>query len=225
MLVSHRRRFIYLKTFKTASTSVEILFEPECEPEGAAIPPRHDSVEHETAAGIVGGRMEGRYAGEKWPAHITAAALRDKIGAEMFNAYLKFCVIRNPFDKVVSRWWWVMNRPGGQMPAHDARFEEVRAAFNAWVMSPEPDFGYDRDRYTIDGEVCVQRFLRYENLWADIQDLCKELGITKMHSELGAYKSGIRFMREPFPFYYDEPAARKVASEFDWELKRFGYTL
>jgi len=34
MLVSHRKKFIYTKTAKTAGTSVESYFEPFCLPEG-----------------------------------------------------------------------------------------------------------------------------------------------------------------------------------------------
>ena len=34
MLISHRKQFIYTKTYKTAGTSVEVYFEPYCMQEG-----------------------------------------------------------------------------------------------------------------------------------------------------------------------------------------------
>lgn len=223
MLVSHRRRFIYLKTTKTAGTSVEVLFERECLPEGAYQGPAHDSIERETEAGIVGARMNGvKQPGTQWLPHMPALALKAKIGPKIWDDYLKFCVIRNPFDRTVSLWWWLLGKQRQAVTAMD--FAQTRQAFNAWVMSGV-DLWSDRDKYMIDGQLCMDRFLRYETLWADIDRLCTDLGISRDPSELQTYKSGVRKKQEPFQAYYDPPAAARVAKAFDWEIKRFGYSL
>lgn len=224
MLVSHRRRFIYLKTTKTAGTSVEVLFERECLPEGAYQGPAHDSIESETEAGIVGARMDGvKQSKKQWLPHISAVTLRDKIGAAVWDDYLKFCVIRNPFDRTVSLWWWLAGK--AQREALATRdFAQTRRAFNDWVMSGV-DLWSDRDKYMIEGQVCMDRFLRYEHLWKDITGLCTELGITRNPAELQSYKSDIRKKGEPFQDYYEPAAATRVARFFDWEIERFGYSL
>lgn len=58
MLLSHSKRFIYLKTGKTAGTSVEIFFQPYCLPEEHIChhTPTHTMEETISEAGIVGYR-------------------------------------------------------------------------------------------------------------------------------------------------------------------------
>jgi hypothetical protein len=223
MLVSHRRRFIYLKTKKTAGTSVEVFFERECVPEGTYSGSHHDAVQRVSDAGIIGSRMDGRTPNDQWVPHMRAAQVRAQIGEEIWNTYLKFCVIRNPYDKMVSRWWWDLPEPERQERAN-APFHEVRAAFNAWLAIGEAR-AFDRDIYMIDGKPCMDRFLRYERLWDDIHRLCAELGIVRERSELGHYKSETRRRPEHFSEYYDERGAARIAALFDWEIERFDYTL
>lgn len=76
MLVSHRHRFIYTKTVKTAGSSIESYFEPFCMPEGEwALAEHHNG--YETSAGIVGFRGFGRPDVHKWWAHMPAHKIRD----------------------------------------------------------------------------------------------------------------------------------------------------
>lgn len=221
MLISHRCKFIYLKTMKTASTSVEIFFESECVPIGGYRGPQHATEQIVTEAGVVGARKPDTTDSE-WFHHMPAAAVREKVGQEIWSGYLKFCVIRNPFDKVVS-WWWhhrQIEHPGSR-PLED---RDIRRAFNDWVLRTT-DMMMDRDKYVIDGALCVDRLLRYEHLHADLENLCEKLGLSKPITELGGYKSGLRYSAMPFSSYYEPAAAAKVATWFDWELKHFGYGL
>ncbi|WP_297802303.1 hypothetical protein, partial [Arenimonas sp. GDDSR-1] len=99
------KRFLYFKTKKTAGTSVEIYFEPHCLPPGSWRP-EHARAETVSAYGIIGSRMHGRSNTDVWFNHMPAVLVREHLGHEIFNAYYKFCVIRNPYDKMVSRFWW-----------------------------------------------------------------------------------------------------------------------
>ena len=104
MLVSHRHRFIYTKTVKTAGTSVEIYFEDACLPPDSDIVRGHAIAETVTDAGIIGYR--GVDPGEsRYYNHMPASDVRALVGPEVWDSYFKFCVIRNPFDKIVSLWW------------------------------------------------------------------------------------------------------------------------
>jgi hypothetical protein len=222
MLISHRYRFIYLKTMKTASTSTEIYFEPACLPAGRSQEPQHATEQIVTDAGVIGARKLDTNKSE-WFNHMPAAAVREKVGQEIWSRYLKFCVIRNPFDRVVS-WWWHrrdIEEPGAGKLMDDL---EIRRAFNSWVLRTT-DMMMDRDKYVIDGKLCVDRLLRYEHLQADIEELCQELGLAKPHAAMGNYNSGLRHSSMPFWSYYDPAAAAKVATWFDWELEHFGYSL
>ena len=100
MLISHRKQFIYTKTAKTAGTSVEVYFEKYCMPEGAwEFSHSHD--EYVSAEGIIGYRGKHSW-GKKWRNHMSALKIKNNIGNSIWDKYYKFCVIRNPFDKLVS---------------------------------------------------------------------------------------------------------------------------
>src|SRR4029453_8467383 len=102
MLVSHRHRFIYTKTMKTAGTSVEVYFEPYCMPAGTWQFSHHRS-QQISDAGIIGFRGPRQHRPEvKWWNHMPAATIRERVGPEVWDGYFKFCVIRNPFDKAIS---------------------------------------------------------------------------------------------------------------------------
>ena len=114
MLISHRYKFIYTKTVKTASTSVEAYFERFCLPDGEGLPPTDARDEHESETGIIGYRGKlrekrkwfqyrgKRLANPRWFHHMPAALIQRQIGAEIWDSYFKFCVVRNPFEKAIS---------------------------------------------------------------------------------------------------------------------------
>ena len=100
MLVSHRKKFIFTKTAKTAGTSVESYFEKYCMPEGEW-QQSHTREEYISETGIIG------YRGKKPPetkfyGHMSASEIKGYLGPEVWEDYFKFTVIRNPFDKLVS---------------------------------------------------------------------------------------------------------------------------
>jgi len=88
MLVSHRKKFIFLKTRKTAGTSVEIYLEPYCLPPVEPFVATHRRQESVTPAGIVGYRGPNNDASQ-YSNHMTAKALKPLVGDDVWNSYLK----------------------------------------------------------------------------------------------------------------------------------------
>ena len=100
MLVSHRKKFIYTKTVKTAGTSVESFFEALCMEEGKwSFSDRRNM--HISESGIIGSRA-AVLANCQWFNHMSAHAIKEKISPTIWDDYFKFTVIRNPFDKMLS---------------------------------------------------------------------------------------------------------------------------
>ena len=100
MLISHKKKFIFTKTVKTAGTSIESYFEPYCMPEGEWTE-SHARNEYVSDTGIIGYRGENRK-GSTWYNHMPAVVIRDLLGSEKWDEYFKFTVMRNPFDKLIS---------------------------------------------------------------------------------------------------------------------------
>lgn len=222
MLVSHRHRFIYTKTMKTAGTSVEIFFEDAALPLDREIPRGHAIEEIESLSGVVGFR--GAYApNPKWYNHMPARDIRAKVGMNIWADYFKFCVIRNPFEKAVSFWWHLIHGREAECMA-SADFSVVRASFAEWIER-HIDHLVDRAVYMVDDQIVMDDFIRYETLLVDLERMCGRVGVEYKPEKLGAYKAEFRRRSERFEAYYDEQAARIVRNAFGFELEYFGYDL
>ena len=101
MLVSHRYRFIYTKTVKTAGTSVESYFERFCMPDGTW-QQSHERSEYESSSGIIGFRGVVIPENTRWWNHMPADLIKRQLGQDVWDSYFKFCVIRNPYEKCIS---------------------------------------------------------------------------------------------------------------------------
>ncbi len=220
MLCSHGKKFVYLKTIKTAGTSVEIFFERFCcHSEGYQ--ERHNRNEYIGDAGIIGYRGADP-SGVTFYNHMPAREVREKLGSEIFDSYFKFCVVRNPFDKVVSMFWF-------QLPHEErerlttAEFASVKDKFNAFVLKRD-GLPVDRHVYVIDGAFVPDFYIRYENLLDDMRRVCERLKIDFTPSDLGQYKIGMRTRPENFREYYDAEGRAVVEEAFAYELEKFGYS-
>lgn len=61
--------------------------------------------------GIVGNRGDKKGKNPNgWTHHMTIGKIKSKLDPSTFNSYLKFCVIRNPYDKMVSMYFYQKNR-------------------------------------------------------------------------------------------------------------------
>lgn len=224
MLISHRKRFIYTKTVKTAGTSVEVYFEPWCLPEGTWSF-SHARAEADTAAGVVGYRGPDA-SGSAWWNHMPAAVIRARVAPEVWAEYFKFCVIRDPFDKAVSAFHHVERQARGAGLGWRERLlallgrGDTPSRFRRWVS--RGGLPQDRDKYFIDGELAVDHFIRYEHLADDVRTVCERLDIPWNPEALPRLKAGTR-PAENLASYYDAETAARVAAAFAWEVERFGY--
>lgn len=237
MLVSHCHRFIYTKTAKTASTSVESYFERYCLPKGSWTF-SHGRDEYEGPEGIVGyrGPSLGR---KKWRDHMSAEDIRRQVGESIWSSYFKFCVIRNPFERLVSGFHWLQwrqqklpkptwkDRLGQRMLGTRDLMSRVQGddavtRFRSW-LSLGGDLP-DRDKYLIDGNLCVDYLIRYESLADGMQHVCKTIGVPFEPNRLPTLKMGLRDNDLPLAAYYDPDSVRIIEQRYDFELQTFGYT-
>ena len=237
MLVSHRKKFIFTKTVKTAGTSVESFFEKWCMPEGEW-KQVHGRKEYVSDAGIVGERT-GQLKDAQWYNHMSAYNIRKHLGSDMWDEYLKFTVVRNPFEKLVSGFFmfqkdkisagnevkcfrtWLRNF--GTLVMNN--IDLVKAQHIPHYVKPIELALIDRDKYLINGKTCVDYFIRYESLVSDIDFVCKQVGIHFETCELPEFKKGIRHHKIPVQEYYDAQCIDLVLELYAWEISRFCYSL
>lgn len=227
MLVSHRHKFIYTKTIKTGGTSVESYFERFC------MPPEQWSLSHErnqsiSEVGIVGYRGRQVPQGCLYWNHMPAALIKQRVGPSVWESYFKFCVIRNPYDKVISAFYFFQHLQQGFVRFGD--LEHERARLESWLLRcvQQPRYAFslpiDRDKYMINGRFCLDDIIRYENLTTDMARICQRLDLPWEPSLLPKFKAGIRPPSAKVNDLYTPTAKKIIQAIFAFELKFFGYT-
>jgi Sulfotransferase family len=223
VIISHEHRFIFLKTRKTAGTSIEVFLE-RIAGDDAVVTPIWPEVEGHRArnymvldnpirARVLQARQR-RLTGDsrERPAyfnHIAASNIRKRLGRRRWNSYFKFCFERNPWDKVVSAYFW---RVGNGHEDGD---------FRTFVM--EGDFPSDFDRYSINATSPAVDFVgRYENIEDDLGSVLAELRLptdVSLTREKGSYRpAGVGAL-------YDEAMSARVAAAFAREISLLEYEL
>lgn len=217
MLVSHQKKFIFTKTIKTGSTSIEGYFEKYCMSEGEWSLVHHRD-EYQSEIGIVGfrGKLESK---KKWYNHMPAELIKMQLGDETWNSYLKFCTIRNPYEKALSAFFhFVIHRNN----IIEEKTKMIKR-FRDWVRSGK-GIMLDRNKYTINGIVCMDYFIRYEHLLKDLKAVCLLLNIPYEPTRLPNFKSGIRPSESNINEYYDNATCSVINRIYAFEFDYFNYT-
>jgi hypothetical protein len=221
MLVSHLHKFIYTKTRKTAGSSVESYFEPFCMPEGEWTQ-RHFREEYVSAAGIIGFRGKGD---AYWRNHMPARLIRRRLGEDIWRSYFKFCVIRNPFEKAISAFYYKKYLKGrddrGRTPQQVPWTDQDPQLFEDWLERARAPI--DRYTFCIEGSFVLDDVIRYESLVPDMQRICERLTLPWEPERLPAFKAGIRPREATAEQLYTPRARALVRQAYRFELRYFGY--
>jgi hypothetical protein len=226
MIVSHKYRFIFVKTLKTAGTSVEVFLSNLCGEDDIVTPvyppesshvarnhcglwnPVHDLVENDGQ----GARktFTDLMARKKFYNHIPAKILRHRLPDHVWNGYFKFCIERNPWDKTLSHFHMVRERTGGTL-TFDKYLTSKKFCFNHPIYL---------DKH---GEVLVDRVVKYESLSEDLAEVFSGLGVP-YDGTLGVQaKSGHRRDKRPYQEVYSEADRKMITDAFRTEVELHGY--
>lgn len=211
--------FIFLKTHKTASTSVEAALEVLCTPEGHV--PEHQQAEIKSELGYVSGRMGGQHPSDFIAAHAGARAIERKVGKEVFENYTKVYTTRNPYDKVVSWFWHVM--PEKTASRLTESFDDTLQLFSDWLQM-RPTLPADLDIYRASSGVFPAETIRFEHLDEDLRAFVTKMGATIDLSKMPRWKSGARGHKDrPYQDYYNHDTQNIVRKRFKFDFEHFGY--
>ncbi len=220
MLVSHKYEFIYIKTRKTASTSIEGLLEPLCAPAGHV--PSHVQPFLSSEYGIIAGRAGAEKPDDPLTAHSPAQRILNTLGRKTFRSYQKIYAIRDPYDKVVSWFWHVMPQEFRDELQDD--FTATRTLFRTWLLM-RPVLPVDNQFYV----TSLGRFkafrIRYEHMHEDLEELAALLDMPIDLAKLPRWKTTTRSHRgAPVEAYYDDDTRAVVRKEFARDFEKFGYS-
>jgi hypothetical protein len=229
MIISHKYRFIFIKTHKTAGTSIELFLARACGADDVVTPISDDVPTHqprnylgvfnpipETVSGaspswrrtLLDLKRRRRYYN-----HASAALVRARTSRRVWDGYFKFCVERNPWDKTISHFHMNRARSGGTLDFSD--FITTRDFFTDHALYTDP-----RDPR----RVIVDRVVRYENLDDDLGQVLGFLGVPYPGSLRERAKAEHRRDRQDYREVYTPAQARTVESAFAREIEFHGYS-
>jgi hypothetical protein len=116
-----------------------------------------------------------------------AIEIKKRVITSVWDNYFKFCVIRNPFEKVISGFYFFENEI---TPANAIN------NFRNWVKN-DISIIFDRNRYFINGEICIDYFIRYEDLENGVKHVCNLLDIPFEPEKIPKLKAGLRTKELP----------------------------
>jgi len=152
------------------------------------------------------------------PVHALAKTLSVAFPRE-WRSYFKFCVVRNPFERVLSDYFWKT-----QKLIHPPSFAEFLRAMkkgerDGRIIDERPD---NWEIYTINDAIAVDKVIRYENLQRELSELFSELGVD-WDGWLPRLKVSKNRENQPLDIY--SPDDVKLVQElFQKEIDTFGYS-
>lgn len=211
MIISHKNKFIFVKTNKTAGTSVEIFLSSLCGDKDVITP---ISPGDELVRQGLGYRGPQNFRGERGEAynHMSLVKCYELFG-DGVSSYYKFCIERNPADRLISHYFWE-NRTG-KYAGIDEYFESRR-----WQLLKQHGWSL----YAKDGELIVDEVIRYESLHRDMAGVLQRLGLNA-ELQLPNAKASIRTDRRHYTELLSEEQLGVIRSEFSNEINLFGYDI
>lgn len=233
------RPWIFLKTKKTAGSSIEAALFRCIDPRTGEISTSRDpepldwpiwATPNQTTERW--GKIEKKIkkkARKKWGyrrmqlrEHMSAAAVRAYVGEEFWNKSYKFCVERNPWDRLVSLWRFEQKKHNFEISLdqflsamESADIKELKKArAYSWRNWPI---------YSINDEPVVDYIVRFENLQKDLEEVTLHAGI-EWDGSLPHYKKTKRGEEQPLRILTEKQIER-IRRLFQREVEYFGYSI
>ena len=225
MIISHKNRFIFIKTQKTAGTSIEIALSKYCGPDDIITPISPEDEAKRNELGFAGAQNYeipfSRYSKAdylsfafhrrrlRFHRHMAASRIVQYIDNETWDSYFKFCFERNPWDKVISWYFW--------------RYKsEPRPTISEFIQSSEANLIEGFELYTIASEIVVDKVFFYEELDDAMNELAERLDLDEPIS-LPMAKARFRNDGRHFRDILSQPDKEKISKVYAREIAYFNY--
>jgi hypothetical protein len=228
MIISHKYKYIFIKTNKTAGTSIEIALSKFCGKEDIITPndPKDEIIRKQLnypgpqnyAVPFYEYRLKDVYRliqrqkkKPKFYHHISATEIKKLVDKRVWDNYYKFCFERNPWDRIISLYYWRSK-------------SKLQPPVSEFIDSDEPKLlnKYGYRLYTIDDEVVVDKICRYENIEKELESISNILGFPDKLT-LPRAKTSFRKDKRHYTDALNEEDRKKIAKLFDREVRLMNY--
>lgn len=203
MPIFHAKKVLFLHNPKTGGTTIEKLFDLD-----------------RTAENLYNIGSSYQRGSNCALQHLSYIGMKERVPLDIFNSYYKFTFVRNPWDRLVSTYFW--NHRGFATFEEFVKFVDMLySKYTVETLTQYPEFTrkycahlYPQHIYTGDN-VDVYR---YENFATDLQKILRRFTIDKPIPV--ANISG----HAHYTTYYNEVTRELVQKIYADDIRRFGYT-
>jgi len=222
MIVSHKHKFIFVKTRKTAGTSLEIGLSQHCGPDDIITPIAAEDERIRSGLGFRGPQNFRRRHRWRRPRHLIRSVLgemgsyynhmpaRDIIhhlGARVWDDYFTFTIERDPYSKAISRYYWSTVEP--------------RPTIEEYLQKAPVKLLSNWEHYTVNDVVVVDFVIRFERLNEGIERVRSELGLGEIM--MPRAKAQYRKDRSHYSEVLSSAARKRIELVSAKEIKYFRY--
>ena len=230
MIVSHKHKFIFIKTKKTAGTAIEAALSELCGPRDVITPFREESEQDRKGLSPQNYRIEHplkpkrsflrkllmrpeRYYHQSvgFYEHMPACRVRAYVGEEVWRSYFKFAFDRNPWERQVS---WYLYKTKAKRP---------RPSFERFMASRRRAYVDNYQLYTIEGALAVEFLGRYERLEEDLNAALERAGVGRRVTVPRTNVTPNKDESRDYRSYYSPETRARVAEWYQPEIALLGY--
>lgn len=239
MIVSYKHNYIFIKTNKTAGTSMEIALSPYTGEEDIITPiepiDELKRLENPTA------RLPQNFCDEKaieyayrevikssnekyitrfqkmalrkhyaFRNHMPARKIQNKLDPKFFRDAFKFTIQRHPYDRMISFAYWIRKNPEKEIGEVIDNILDDHSLTNTSF-------------YMIDGKVIVDQFIRFEAMREGVEAVEKKIGATNLWEHFPKTKHEQRTDRRPAAEVLTGRQKKRIARQCKTEFELFGY--
>jgi len=232
MLVSHRHKFIFLKTQKTASTSIEIGLSAFMGSPGDIITPISSEDEQLRRNLNAPGprnylaspieyrvkdawRLASRFKLKKrFFNHIPAHLAQSRLPAPIWREYLIVSIERHPFDRAISSYYWRTRKMANPPSVNEYVLNAPSKELSNWQI------------YSINDHIVANFMMRYETLGDDLLRLSELLRLPRpIELPEKKTKGAHRLDRSPWHELLNKSSMDRLRLVCAKEALGLGYTL
>jgi len=220
MIASFSNNFIFIKTRKTAGTSIEIVLSAWCSGRDICTPiseadeamrANYGGSPINYSRGLIARLLRRRDFYNHMPATDVRAAL-----PALWSSAITFAVDRHPYEKVVSLAYFYLGRSHGV----DNVTDELLSEQISTVVSTKKYLNFPL--YTENGSVIVDELVPYAAAWRQVEDLARRIG-REMPTELPQAKTQYRKDLRPAEAILSDRHMRQIRQDAAAEFELFGW--
>jgi hypothetical protein len=205
MLISREYKFIFVHIYKNAGTSITTALRPF-----AISPWQWKAYRLIKKVGFPYPFFDPH----PFPSHVNASKIKESFGAEKFNEYFSFAVVRNPWDWQVSLYKYALKSE----THHQHELTKNLGSFEEYIKwRCENEVRYQKDFIYDNNELLVDFVGRYESLDNDFNEICSRIGISVSLPKLNVSNT------KPYQSYYSEKSKELVKEAFEPDIRTFNY--